>query len=578
VKSRKLIYLTILCLSLPLAATVAAQQRSQQPADPELELIEKTIREAWREADQYVKAGGKESDAKYPGRKWAATLWQYRQRHPGAASSAQATAQALHFLLHAEQVGEMIVKADSLAPDDAAWKEVIGVLREAAEEKKDYDYLIAKSKSLLEKSPDGEVKMRAQFALAQGLWKKGEIEAARTAFQKFVAEYPNTPLAREAEGNIHELDALNLGQPAPLFAYRGINGEPVSLADFRGKVTLLNFWASWCGACAGEFPLLKELYAKHKDQGLAIIGVSLDEEAKAFQEAVSKHELAWPQVRDGKDGQIARLFNVHGTPAYYLLNREGKIAAKSIPAAKLKEVVVDLLKSGSTPAELDGRDKEQKPDEVLKLINVKPGQVIVDIGAGSGYFTRRFAAAVGPAGKAIGVEIDSAMVRSMNADAKRLSLTNYEARLVPPDDPMLAASSVDAIFLCDTYHHISDRAAYFAKVRQALKPGGRLVILDSVRTKENADHSIVKEEVVDELRRAGFRLAKEFYLLLPKKYLLEFEAEPGQGSSIKRTSNDETRPRSPADTLSAILNGSMKTIRRAFRPQPPPPDQLDGRG
>jgi predicted methyltransferase len=243
---------------------------------------------------------------------------------------------------------------------------------------------------------------------------------------------------------------------------------------------------------------------------------------------VSKHELAWPQVRDGKDGQIAKLFNVQGPPTYYLLNREGKIAVKSVPGAKLKEVVVDLLKSGSTPAEPDGRDKEQKPDEVIKLMNVKPGQVIVDIGAGSGYFTRRFAAAVGPAGKAIGVEIDSAMVRSMNADARRLGLTNYEARLVEPADPLLEARSVDVIFLCDAYHHISERVAYFANVRRSLKPGGRLVILDYVRTKERSEHSVVKEEVVDELRRAGFRLAKEFDLLLPKQYFLEFEPEPDQ--------------------------------------------------
>jgi tetratricopeptide (TPR) repeat protein len=245
VKSRTLIYHITLCLTLLLAVTIAARQKSQQPADPELERIEKTIREAWQEADQYVKAGGKEGDSNYPGRKWAATLWQYRQQHPGTAASATATAEALHFLVHAEQVGELTGKADSLATDDAAWKRVIGVLREAAEKKKDYDYLIAKSKFLLEKSPDREVKMRAQFALAQGLWKKGEVEAARAAFQKVVAEYPNTPLAREADGNIHELDSLNLGQPAPLFAYRGINGGPVSLADSRGKVTLLNFWASW---------------------------------------------------------------------------------------------------------------------------------------------------------------------------------------------------------------------------------------------------------------------------------------------------------------------------------------------
>src|SRR5262249_944653 len=162
----------------------------------------------------------------------------------------------------------------------------------------------------------------------------------------------------------------------------------------------------------------------------------LDEEEKAFREALSKHELAWPQVRDGKDRQIAKLFNAQETPTNYLLDREGKIAAKSVPVAKMNEVIAELLKRSSPPAEVDGRDKEQKPDEVLKLMKVKPGQVIVDIGAGAGYFTRRFAAAVGQAGKAIGVEIDSAMVRSLNADARRLGLTNYEARLVPPDDPM----------------------------------------------------------------------------------------------------------------------------------------------
>jgi len=223
----------------------SAQTPSQQPADPEREQIEKLVKQGWQEAEEFVKSGGKEGDANYPGRKWAATLWEYRGQHPGTAASAHASAEALHFLVHADQIGEMISKADSLKPDDAAWKRVIGVLREAADKKKDYDYLIAKSGFLLEKSSDKEVRMRAQFALAQGFWKKGETERARAAFRKVVADFPNTPLAREAEGNIHELDSLNLGQPAPLFAYRGLNGEPVAISDFKGKVVLLNFWASW---------------------------------------------------------------------------------------------------------------------------------------------------------------------------------------------------------------------------------------------------------------------------------------------------------------------------------------------
>src|SRR5262249_29120091 len=237
------IHLITLCFTLLLVATGSAEQAPPQPGDPELQQIEKTTNEAWQEANQYVKAGGKESDANYPGRKSAATLWQYRQQHPGTAASAHATAEALHFLAHAEQTSELASKADSLAPDDAVWKRVIGVLREAADRTKDYDYLITKSKFLLEKSPNRDVKMRAQSALAQGYGKKGEIEQARSAFQKVVVDYPNTPLAREAEGNLHELDALNLGQPAPLFAYKGINGEPVALADFKGKVLLLHFWA-----------------------------------------------------------------------------------------------------------------------------------------------------------------------------------------------------------------------------------------------------------------------------------------------------------------------------------------------
>ncbi len=243
-KSRSFIHLIGFCLALLLVTTGAAQQ-SQQPSDLERSELEKLIRQGWQEADQYVKSGGKESDPNYPGRKSAATLWQYRKQNPGTADSAQATAEALHFLVHADLISEMISKADSLKPDDAAWKRIIGVLREAADKKKDYDYLIAKSKLLLEKSPDKEVKMRAQFALAHGFWKKGETEQARTAFQKVIADYPDTQFAREAEGNIHELDSLNIGQPAPLFAYRGMNGEPVALSDFKGKVVLLNFWASW---------------------------------------------------------------------------------------------------------------------------------------------------------------------------------------------------------------------------------------------------------------------------------------------------------------------------------------------
>jgi predicted methyltransferase len=181
-----------------------------------------------------------------------------------------------------------------------------------------------------------------------------------------------------------------------------------------------------------------------------------------------------------------------------------------------------LLTSGFFQTE-QRRDSWQKPDEVIRALDLKSGQVVVDIGAGDGYFTRRLARALAPQGKVIGLEIKSNLVEEMASDAKRLGLANYEARLVTTDDPKLEPASTDLIFLCDTYHHIASRVAYFKKVGQALRPGGRLVILDMVRTSRNTDHSIVKEEVVDELKQAGYRLVKEFDFLLPRQYFLVFE-------------------------------------------------------
>lgn len=171
----------------------------------------------------------------------------------------------------------------------------------------------------------------------------------------------------------------------------------------------------------------------------------------------------------------------------------------------------------------DDRDRRQKPEEVIKALDLKPGQTIVDLGAGSGYFTWRFAKAVGPQGKVVGLEIESNLVEKLKADASKRGLANYEARLVPTDDPQLDPGSVDVIFLCDTYHHINNRVAYFNKARQSLRQGGRLVILDMVRTQKNTDHSVVREEVIEELQRAGFRLTKEFDFLLPRQHFLTFE-------------------------------------------------------
>jgi peroxiredoxin len=92
-----------------------------------------------------------------------------------------------------------------------------------------------------------------------------------------------------------------------------------------------------------EVPLLKELYANYLDQGVVVVGISLDEELKPLQEMVTSKGMSWPQIHDA-DKSLVKLFNVKGTPTYFLIDREGKLAAKDIPMTRLGTAIDDLLK------------------------------------------------------------------------------------------------------------------------------------------------------------------------------------------------------------------------------------------
>jgi peroxiredoxin len=93
----------------------------------------------------------------------------------------------------------------------------------------------------------------------------------------------------------------------------------------------------------GEVPLLKELYAKYLDQGVVVVGISLDDELKPLREMVTSLGILWPQIHDA-DKSLMKLFNVKGTPTYYLIDREGEIVAKDIPMKRLGGALEDLLK------------------------------------------------------------------------------------------------------------------------------------------------------------------------------------------------------------------------------------------
>lgn len=172
-----------------------------------------------------------------------------------------------------------------------------------------------------------------------------------------------------------------------------------------------------------------------------------------------------------------------------------------------------------------GRDSWQKPDEVVKSLELKPGDVIADIGAGRGYFTRLFAQAVNPGGQAVGLEITSYNVDAMKRDADQSGLDTYKAVLVESDDPGFEPQSMDVVFLCNAYHHLSNRVNYFKKVSGGLKKDGRVVIVDFYNRRMDVgpppSHTLAKKVVLEEMKNAGYQLLSDRDFL-EYQYYLEF--------------------------------------------------------
>jgi ubiquinone/menaquinone biosynthesis C-methylase UbiE len=165
------------------------------------------------------------------------------------------------------------------------------------------------------------------------------------------------------------------------------------------------------------------------------------------------------------------------------------------------------------------RDAWQKPHAVVMALDLKPADTVADIGAGSGYFARRFAL---HAGRVYAVDIDEKLLAMVRSKAPG----NLERIVAAPDDPRLPSQSVDMIFFCDVLHHIENRPAYYVKLVKALKPGGRIVVIDFYKKPlpvgPPESMKLSEQEVISEFQKAGFALSKRVDIL-PYQYFLFFE-------------------------------------------------------
>ncbi|HZA53384.1 MAG TPA: class I SAM-dependent methyltransferase [Candidatus Udaeobacter sp.] len=171
------------------------------------------------------------------------------------------------------------------------------------------------------------------------------------------------------------------------------------------------------------------------------------------------------------------------------------------------------------------RDAYQKPREVLTALGLKSGEIIADIGAGSGYFTFRLAQPVGDKGRIYAVDVSPDMILHINRRVRELKATNVVSILADPDDPLLLDASIDRFFFSDSWHHIEAQTKYLSLVKRMLKPGGEVVMIDfhkkDLPVGPPLQMKIAREDVIRQMETNGFRLAKE-HTFLPYQYFLVF--------------------------------------------------------
>lgn len=172
------------------------------------------------------------------------------------------------------------------------------------------------------------------------------------------------------------------------------------------------------------------------------------------------------------------------------------------------------------------RDAEQKPDQVIATLDLSEGETVADIGAGSGYFSFRFAQEVGNSGRVYAVDISSDMIVHMNRRIRDLKLKNIVTVLSVPDDPLLAEASIDHFFICNTWHHIHNRSQYLVLMKNMLKPEGRIIIVDYFKKQlpvgPPPQMKLAREDVIEQMKSGGFTLSQE-HTFLPYQYFLIFE-------------------------------------------------------
>lgn len=218
---------------------------------------------------------------------------------------------------------------------------------------KPYEQMVAEYSAVIAKKISENSGSFASIMAIQQLKPEDYMDVYKALDKGLQQKYPNNKDVQSFHGMVQQTqmmvartEATKVGNEAPELLLPMPNNKELALSSLRGKVVLIDFWASWCGPCRKEMPNVKRVYDKYKSKGFEIYGVSLDKDRDKWLEAIEKDGLKWPQVSDLKwwQSEGAQTYAVQSIPYTVLINKEGKIIATGLRGTELENKLAEILK------------------------------------------------------------------------------------------------------------------------------------------------------------------------------------------------------------------------------------------